>query len=474
MAKRKNLIKTGILTGTIVFGAEKASVNFATEAPNSTTPKKEITLPKKDATQNLTNGISTPSPTKAVTSNLTKRLPQKVYHRFEEIPEIKDNEAFLYNKDEYTYIVDANHYQETGELSLKRVLKQEVTKANTLSIIYRSECHSYTPKPKEDQLYRYIVDLKLLNPTGIYKGPSQMDDEAIINFIKFLSISPEYRQYVLPIIKNTPEYLQKVEKKFFNNDTSKRSMEVREMMLSTKDYQKIKVNTSLWSTLASKELKRYISNKEQKLSKTSPASLTDTTKTYLVLTELFPSTDLMIKALEDYNLSTFALNRQGKPKHILTALALSLNLKDETGNLDATRIPTYAIAASLSHINWKGNGRIALRDAQNLRRTTPQNPQSKLKSMAKTWVSGKGNTHGINEISKLNIITEDIINQYLAIEMPGAKNFAAKYKEMVNTKEEILEKLSKQEEKSLASQKSTKESFASTLFLTLKDFIHQR
>ena len=50
--------------------------------------------------------------------------------------------------------------------------------------MYRTECADYTPRANEDQLVRYNLDLQVISKTGIYKGPSQMDDNTISDFIK--------------------------------------------------------------------------------------------------------------------------------------------------------------------------------------------------------------------------------------------------------------------------------------------------
>ena len=181
---------------------------------------------------------------------------------------------------------------------------------------------------------------------------------------------------------------------------------------------------------------------------------------------------MMIEALEDYNLTTFPLNRQGKPKHVLSALALNLNLTDQNGNLDATRIPTYVISATLSHVNWKGNGRIALKDVQNLRHNNETVTPEKLKKLSASWVSGKSNRYGVNELSQLNIITEDIIRQYQNIELAGANNLAVAYQKEVLKREEKLSDLHSSNNPKMAKTQTTAPQ--NTFLLTLKNFIHQR
>ncbi len=394
-------------------------------------------------------------------STQTKRTPQKVYHRFEDIPEIADKDAHFYDKDEYTYIINAEKYQQTGEIELKRVLAQEVTRANTLSLIYRSECGTYTPKENEDQIIHYEVDLKLINPSGKYKSPSQMNDTGVELYTKYLAINPQTRKYVLPLLKFSPSpalkqqlmkeqkegqtlldvALSHLEKKYFDETGATRSMEERSTLIQNNIFMSIKLDDTAWTKIASPQLKKFIAKEEKARNKT----LSNTTKNYLCLTEMLPSDDFMQQTLEDYNLTSFSLGRVGKPKQVMLALALSMNLKNKEGNLDATRIPTYAIAAAISHINWKGNGQAALSSAK----TTTLRSQfqiswergtNALKEKVKTWVPGKGRANGVDELSKLNMITPLLIKQYTEIELAGAKELAQKYQELVAKKEEQLKK----------------------------------
>ncbi|MCM1323579.1 MAG: hypothetical protein NC218_05410 [Acetobacter sp.] len=373
----------------------------------------------------------------------SKRTPQKVYHRFEDIPEISDTEAHLYSRDEYTYIINAERYQQTGKIELKRVLSAEVTQANALSLIYRSECGDYIPQANEDQIVHYNVDMKILNTSGKYKGPSQMDDVAVTSYIRFLAATPETRQYVLPLLKYSPSgnmpqtltnALEALEKLYYNEQGKLRPMNERNSIVSNKLFTSIKLNDNAWKNIASSKLKAYI----QKESHKRKNGLSNTTKNYLCLTELLPSAQLMQRTMEDYNLTTYCLGRSGKPKDIMMALALSMDLKDTNGNLDATRIPTYAIAASISHLNWKGNGQYALSQARQLRsefKTSWQKGNKALKEKTKLWVTGKSREKGVNELSQLNIITPTLIRQYQELELAGADNLAHKYQKQVEAKE---------------------------------------
>lgn len=372
-----------------------------------------------------------------------KRTPMKIYHRFEDIPEIPDKDAHLYNKNEYSYIINADIYQKTGKIELKRVLSAEVTQAHALSLIYRSECGDYIPKEDEDQLARYVVEMKLINPSGKFLGPSQMDDNAIKSYIMFLAINPNTREYVIPLLQYTsgkdtpstlPEALNELEKLYYNENGSLRSMKEREKIISQKLYKNIKLKNNVWNNLASPALKSFIAREEYKRKRT----LSNTAKNYLCLTELFPSTQLMQQSLEEFNLTSYVLGRSGKPNQIMLALALSMNLKDENGNLNATRIPSYAIAAAISHVNWKGNGSAALRQTKNLRHDFEQSWEKGLNTLfhtAKQWVTGKSRTKGVRELSQLNIITPALIKQYQQLELAGADRLAENYKKLVEEKE---------------------------------------
>lgn len=416
MAKMKTKTKTIITAGILIAGNAFSSSLFDN--------------------QETSEQISTHT---RQTPHKAKRTATKVYHRFEEIPEIPDKDAYLYDKKEYTYIINADVYQKTGEIELKRVLVDEITQANALSLIYRSECCDYIPKENEDQIVCYDVEMKLLNPSGKYKGPSQMDDNAITSYVRFLAATPQTRQYVLPLLRYTPsanmpqtigEALDELQKLYYDENGKIRPMAERNNIISSDFFTSIKLNDNAWQEIASTKLKAFINKESYKREK----GLSNTTKNYLCLTELFPSKQLMQRTMEDYNLTSFSLGRKGKPKDVMRELALSMNLKDSDGNLDATRIPTYAIAASISHINWKGNGKYALEQAKQICISWPTEANA-LKENIKFWVSGKGKSKGVNELSQLNMITPTIIRQYQEIELAGADNLAEKYKQLVAKKE---------------------------------------
>ena len=160
MSKAKYIAGAGIVaTGAALSGLPQNSIIKAedTAFEKDTQHAKEITLQNMPSSLDIIKQADT----------LQKRTPQKVYHRFEDIPAISDLEASLYDRNEYTYIVDAETYQKTGEIKLKRVLAAEVTKANALSLVYRSECQTYEPKKNEDQLAKYVIDLRIMSKTGI-------------------------------------------------------------------------------------------------------------------------------------------------------------------------------------------------------------------------------------------------------------------------------------------------------------------
>ncbi|MBO5285039.1 MAG: hypothetical protein J6B00_04095, partial [Alphaproteobacteria bacterium] len=217
--------------------------------------------------------------------------------------------------------------------------------------------------------------------------------------------------------------------KFFTPESKIRNMDEREAVIASPVYQNLRLKDIAWQLLASKNLKRFIAKEEAKRLKT----LTNTTKNYLLLTELFPSEQEFQNSLEEYNLAFFPLARPGKPKVVMQTLAQGLNLKNKEGNLDATRLPTFAIAASLSHINWQGNGLKALLDVKRKGRfiTSQDKIQQRLRSIVKAWVCGKSKTYGVDELAKLNIITPDILSQYQKIELHGAEELAFNYQKEV-------------------------------------------
>ncbi len=423
-------IGLGLLTAgtTITIGT---SASAGDNDGSTRTGGKEISLPRL--------------PHSDIVSDTVKRCARKVYHRFEEIPAISDEEALMYDKSEYTYIINADRYQKSGEIELKRVLTDEISKANILSLIYRSECATYVPSENEDQMAKYIIDFKIINPTGAFKGPSQMDDVAVASFIKYLAVNPATRQNVLPLLKyNKPRHsdapqtltdaLDSLEQSCYSDSAVMLPLKQRLSVLTDKVYQNIRLNSLAWKNIASPELKKYIAREEAKRHKT----LSNTTKNFLCLSELFPDKEQLTKELETYNLTTFPIGRKGTPKEIMATLAQSMDLKNDSGNLDATRIPLFAIAASVSTVNWHGNGLGAVKDAQNFKKIYQKDPDNFLPALtliAKKWTAGKSRKYGVNELRQMNMITPDIIEQFLSMELPGAAELANRYKEAVEREE---------------------------------------
>jgi len=428
--------------------AKKIGIGLIIGAGVLTNTPKQCSVPKaKDKILTYIDKIfnSFDEDTAQFTLDPNRRLAQKVYHRFEEIPEITDEMALSYRQDEYTYIINADTYRQTGAIELKRVLKDEITKSNVLSVMYRSECADYIPKADEDQLVRYDLDLQVLSPTGIYKGPSQMDDNTIETFIKYLAANPKYRSYVLPMLhtkdnssvtKNTKE----LEKMFFTSGGNLRSATERNSAIHNKAYKNLTINTSAWQKLASQKIKRVFTQKEAEIHK----KLSGTSKNYLYLTEKIPEKQLLAE-LETFNLNFYPLGRVAKPQKIITALAHSMHLKDSNGKLDASRVPTYAIGAAISHINWKGNGTAALSSAMKPLPKNQQLAEQQVKEKVKTWVNGKGRRFGIDEQAELNMITPEIISQYRQMELPGADNLNQKYKQAVRNAEKQVRLLAERQ-----------------------------
>jgi hypothetical protein len=137
--------------------------------------------------------------------------------------------------------------------------------------------------------------------------------------------------------------------------------------------------------------------------------------------------------LEDYNLGFYSIGRAGKPKDVTHTLAGKLKLHNESGDVDATRLPAYVIMASVSHINWRGNGNIALNKAKEFKSGGSQDKT--LKTMATSWVTGKSRTNGIKTMSQLNMITETHVRQYTELDLSGAHELEHRYKAAVRQEE---------------------------------------
>lgn len=390
--KIKHLIGTGL----IVAGA---NITPSTTLPSSC---------KSSSRASETTEIS-PS----TKDTITKRTPTKVYHRFEEIPALSDREALLYSKDEYTYIINADKYTQTGEIELKRILKAELTSANVLSLVYRSEGETYIPKHNEDQIVKYKIDPTITSNNFI--GPSQMDANATASFLKYLAARPDTREYVLSLFSGTPAAVEKkaleLEKHLFTNTGTLKPIKDRQSIIHCADFKQLKLKYP-FKTAYKKAVKNF--NNDQKF----------------------------LQALEDYNLVFYPLGRLGKPYQVTFTIALIAHLRDKQDNIDATRVPTFVIAAAISSLNWKGNGSAALTGARNLQgKLNFKNLNSSKKLLittVKQWVSGKSRSAGVQEIAQLNIITPEIIRQYQALELSGAENLAQAYNEAVNNAEKQL------------------------------------
>lgn len=98
--------------------------------------------------------------------------------KYDEIREVSDAEATLTPRNSYTYIINAEKYQQTGEIEVKRVLKQDLMPEASVSYVFfrREGCHGYPINAS---------DLSLTNPRG-YVGPFQMNNVACNNFLKYM------------------------------------------------------------------------------------------------------------------------------------------------------------------------------------------------------------------------------------------------------------------------------------------------
>lgn len=385
---------------------------------------------------NETPDTAIKAPTETISADtitLTKRTPQKIYHRFEEIPEISDMEAPLYNKNEYTYIADQDLYQKSGKLKLKRVLKEEVTKINLISTMYRGECGDYTPKKGEDPLIRYKKTEWNFSKTGIYVGSTQMDDNCVLDFIKYLATTPQNRKYVLPLLKCTEtsveNALQTLQKRFFDENGQNRPLKERNAARNSNSYKSIELKENAWSNLCSESFKKKLNDALS----SRGISVSNKKKTYLYLAETIPNFD---KEIENFQLGFYPLGRICKPNQVIDALAESLNLRDAQNQVDATRLPIYAFGAAISNLNWKGNGKDALKSAQ---KPFSKNWQSELLETVKTWVNGKTRDFAINEIAKSNILTPYIIQQYQLMEISGASGLLNRYQKQVELAEKSID-----------------------------------
>ncbi len=322
-----------------------------------------------------------------------KRTPQKVYHKFSEIPAISDQEAHLYKRSEYTYVIDAVTYQKTGKIILKRVLTAEAPSLNILSPTYYRECQERTPKPGEDPKVTYDLNPALINSQG-YKGPTQMNDATATAFMKYLLANPKTRAYVVNFFQTSEKIgvhvaAANLEKLFFTTDGSPLPLEKCKAQQQNKTYTSLKI-------------KGNVTDAYKKLAKSMPK------KKFLA-------------ELEKYQLHFFSIGRANGPHKIIEAVATRL------GYNAATRINLGVIAAAFCHVNWKGNGTAALNNAKSLRNPNTLNT-------ALNWVDGKG-INGVKALFEQTIITPQIIDQLKQTDISGANELVRLYKQAVNNAE---------------------------------------
>lgn len=108
--------------------------------------------------------------------------------KYDEIKEIPDNVAFMHKPEECTYIINAEKYQKTGEIEVKRVLKKDLLPEASVSYIFfkREGCQGYPLVEK---------DLYIKSSLG-YVGPFQMNKAACNDFLKYIKKEhPEWAKY---------------------------------------------------------------------------------------------------------------------------------------------------------------------------------------------------------------------------------------------------------------------------------------
>ncbi|MCM1323580.1 MAG: hypothetical protein NC218_05415 [Acetobacter sp.] len=149
--------------------------------------------------------------------------------KYDEIKEIPDEHAFWHKPEECTFIINAEKYQKTGELEVKRVLKEDLLPEASASYVFfkREGCQGY---PLKEQ------DLYLKSPSG-YVGPFQMDSNACNTFLKHIKNEhPQWAEYAtgsgtagyMNFVKKCPdkeELLKTIEQyalsDYFNNRVGK-------------------------------------------------------------------------------------------------------------------------------------------------------------------------------------------------------------------------------------------------------------
>ncbi|MBP5699067.1 MAG: hypothetical protein J6W96_06035 [Alphaproteobacteria bacterium] len=376
---KKRLSMTAIITTGLTIGNPQPSVS-----PENTGNSKAPTVTKTTASKRPASSATPPQ----------KRKPQQVYHKFTEIPEIPDADAYLYTPKEYTYVMDGDAWQKHGQVKLKRVLTAETPQLSLLTPIYCRECKERSPKAGEDSKVTYDLDLCLRSSSGTFYGPTQMNRDAIKKFLKYLLANPKTRPYVnkyfksLAKNKNVAELAQELHDAFYNEDGS----------LKTFEECKGINNNSCYINLALTE---------------------DAAKIYLSLAKEIPE-DVFLTALETYQLRYFGIARTNGPITVVKACAQSC------GYNNVTRLPPYVIGAIYCHINWKGNGTFVLKAVAGKPLPTV--------AKAKSWVDGKG-PKGVQALAEQTILTPKLIEEYQMMGVPGAQELKEKYDQAVKQAE---------------------------------------
>lgn len=276
-------------------------------------------------------------------------MPQ--HDKFEDIPELTEEQAHYHSKQDYTYIINAEKYQKTGELELKRVLKEHLNPHTSASYVFfrREGCQSY---PLSDK------DLLLKSSNGIYVSPFQMNSVSCNRFLADMKQNPE-------ITKNMP------------------------------DVTRGRKGTS----------------------------------GYLNFARNYPDKEHLKTVIEEYAISHNGFS--SVPSEKAEKIARQLNLTDENGNPDATRLPLYTIAALPTHVISTGNGNRIQNDIPKL---SPLN----LETYSSKWTNCSGNVNGttaFKELTGINYLTADNIAQYQTMELAGAENLAQRYEQLVQQEE---------------------------------------
>lgn len=276
-------------------------------------------------------------------------MPQ--YDKYEDIPELTEEQAFFHNREDYTYIINAEKYQQTGELELKRVLKKDLNPHTSVSYVFfrREGCKSY---PLSDK------DLSLRSGDGSYVSPFQMNSNSCTRFLANMTQNTEIKEHMPDV---------------------------------THGYKG--------------------------------------TSGYLNFVSRYPDKEHLKTVIEEYAISPNGFS--SVPSEKAEKIARQLNLTDENGNPDATRLPLYTIAALPTHVISTGNGS---RIQSDLPKLSPLN----LKTYSYEWINCKKNENGkaaFEELSNINYLTATNIAQYQTMNLAGADNLAQRYEQLVEQEE---------------------------------------